>query len=92
MAVFSCNACGFMFESLVSNNYQRQLLCRMEHCVRCDGVRYFRFVSHSGMFGRLPRRPTGIPAPSPATLWWRKVREGKRASAPLDRVCLRSEW
>lgn len=92
MAVFSCIRCGFMYEFAVSNSYYRKLALRYDHCRKCDSVSRFRFMSHSGSAGPFPNRPIGHPPPSMATLWWRKQREGKTASAPLDAVCKSCEW
>ncbi|KAH9601503.1 hypothetical protein LSM04_002949 [Trypanosoma melophagium] len=92
MAVFSCVRCGFMYEFLVSNSYSRRLTIRNDHCPRCDELSTFRFMSLSGMVGKMPFKPVGVPAPSYATLWWRKKRDGKIASAPLDSVCKNNQW
>jgi hypothetical protein len=91
MAIFSCTACGYKFEQMVATVYQRKILNRMDTCVKCEKPRYFRFISHSGSVGKLPNRNHGT-LPSNATMWWRKQRDGKIATAPLDAVCKRSEW
>ncbi len=81
-----------MYEFLVSTSWQRKILRRWDNCPKCDKVVEFRFVSHSGMHGRLDGRPDGLPPPSDATLFFRKKRNGKEASAPLDRICKANEW
>lgn len=87
MAVFSCIRCGYMYEFLVSNSYTRRLTLRRDHCPRCNELSTFRFMSLSGMVGRLPYKPVGVPTPSYATLYWRKKTRGVSAMQPLDEVC-----
>ncbi len=81
-----------MVERMVSTTYRRKINCRMDHCAKCDTNRYFAFVSHSGMIGKLPRMPAGMPPPSRATMFFRKQREGSAASQPLDAICRTNEW
>lgn len=92
MAVFSCMRCGYMYEFLVSNSYSRRLTLRKDFCPKCDELRTFRFTSLSGMVGRIPYKPAGVPSPSYATLYWRKRNYGKSASAPLDAVCRPTDY
>lgn len=81
-----------MYEHLVANPYAKRALLRMDRCARCQDWRYFKFISASGMTGTLPWKPQGLPGPSFATLWWRKKKDGREASAPLDNVCKAHEW
>lgn len=92
MAVFACMKCAYTYEFLVSQTYARSLLLRTDHCAKCETLRTFRFVSHSGSaaFTRNKRPMTDNPAM--ATLWWRKQQNGRTASAPLDDVCKINEW
>ena len=92
MAVFACQKCGFTLERLVSSAYRRKILERLDHCDKCEKTRRFAFLSHSGIVGNIPDKPVGYPAPSTATLWWRKTRDGKKANAPLDAVCKKWEY
>lgn len=92
MAIFGCQKCGFTMERMVSNAYRRKILERLDQCPKCDKTRRFQFLSHSGMVGKQENRPMGVPAPSDATLWWRKNRDGKAANSPLDAVCKRYEY
>jgi predicted nucleic-acid-binding Zn-ribbon protein len=87
MAIFACTRCGYSFEQLVSNNYSRRILRRMEKCVKCNKHTYFNFVTHSGRVAS-PMETDG----SMAAQYWRKARNGRTASAPLDRVCKVDEW
>jgi hypothetical protein len=90
MAIFACVRCGWTMEHMVSNVYRKSITARMDQCARCEKPRRFYFMAPSGCVGRQGVRPEGVPPPSKATLWWRKMREGKTASAPLDAVC--SKW
>ncbi|CAJ1022334.1 hypothetical protein IOCL2690_000324800 [Leishmania lindenbergi] len=92
MAVFSCLKCGYAYEFLVSNSFTRRLLTRTDHCPKCDRLSTFRFMSVSGMVGRMPFKPVDTPGPSHATLYWRKQRGGKTASQPLNEVCKKNEF
>lgn len=92
MGLFSCLRCGYMYEFLVSNSYARTLTLRQDHCPVCDKLSTFRLMSVSGMVGRLPYKPIGVPSPSYATLYWRKKQFGKKASEPLDAVCGRTQF
>ena len=92
MAIYACQKCGFTMERLVSNAYRRKVLERIDQCSKCEKPRRFQFLTHSGMVGKLKDKPQGFPAPSEATLWWRKTRDGKQANAPLDDVCKRWDY
>lgn len=87
MAVFSCTKCGHTFEQMVSNVYRRTILRRFEKCVKCDKPTYHNFVAHSGRVAARNELNDNM-----AVLYWRKQRDGKTASAPLDRVCKADEW
>jgi hypothetical protein len=87
MAIFACCKCGHSYEQMVSNNYARKILRRLEQCVRCNRPTYHNFVSHSGRVAGTMEREGTL-----ATQFWRKTRNGAAASAPLDRVCKDSEW
>ena len=80
-----------MYEFKVANPYMRTILLRKDHCPKCDHIRTFRYVTHSGGHG-LNKDGKTMALPSEATMWWRKQRDGKAASAPLDIVCKGTEW
>ena len=87
MAIYACGKCGHSFEQLVSNNYARKILRRLEQCAKCNRPTFHNFVTHSGRLG-----PTTELEGTLATQFWRKSRTGAAASAPLDRVCKGDEW
>ena len=92
MGLFTCRHCGWMYEHMVSTTYVGSILKRFDHCIKCNCVREFNFTAHSGAVGRRKYLPEGYPGPSLAVQWWRKKRDGKEASAPLNAVCKRNEW
>lgn len=92
MAIFACTKCGYTLEKLVATVQRRQILTRTDHCCKCDKARRFYFLAASGMVGKYPHRPEGWPAPQKSVMWWRKTREGRKASAPLDAVCKKYEY
>jgi hypothetical protein len=92
MGIFSCMRCGFMYEFIVANPYRKRITLRTDHCAKCNELSTFRFVTPTGQVGTMPHKPAGIPGPSNAALWWRKQRDGKKASEPLDCVCGPHEW
>lgn len=83
MAVFGCTSCGWKYEHHVTQIYKKTLLLRLDHCNKCEKLRNFQFVSHSGIIGRRTGTPAGIPGPSVATMYFRKARNGLEALAPL---------
>jgi hypothetical protein len=87
MGIFACNKCGYTMEKMISTTYRKTAVQRLDFCPKCDKPRTFYFLTDSGMVGRYPHKPAGLPGPSRAALWWRKVRVGKKASAPLDVIC-----
>jgi DNA-directed RNA polymerase subunit RPC12/RpoP len=87
MAIYSCSRCGYSIEHLVSNNYARRILQRMERCVKCNKHTYFNYLTHSGRVSATVETDGSM-----AAQFWRKQRYGKTANAPLDRVCKSNEW
>jgi hypothetical protein len=92
MAVFACMKCAFTYEFVVTQNYAKSLLLRTDHCAKCETLRTFRYLSHSGSNSRIANQRHMMENPAVATMWWRKQQNGRTASAPLDAVCKINEW